>query len=140
LHMQDGEDEHKVTEIVDNLNSKLFFHGHPIYYKEAMDLGLKVSLPTDVEKELIWKLYLAYDLEMHLDEEFRFLDQFQQEKPDLQNGQSEIIDLPKMTGVYIESDVKTDIRTIDFQVLGIKDNNGVVQAQLLTKRMGWEIE
>lgn len=139
LHMSDKDDAHKIAELVDNLNSKLFFHGHPIHYKEAQKLGLKVKLANKEEQELMWKLYLAYEEEMHLDEEFRFLDYFLAQKPQTQHGQVEIIDMPKVKGVYIESEKRTDVRTVDFQVYG-QNQNGVVNAQLLTNRIGWEKE
>src|SRR5690606_18989388 len=92
LHMSDTDDAHKIAELVDNLNSKLFFHGHPIHYKEAQKLGLKVKLANKEEQELMWKLYLAYEEEMHLDEEFRFLDYFLAQKPQTTHGQVEIVD------------------------------------------------
>lgn len=140
LHMKDGTEDHKIADIVDNLNSKLFFHGHPIHHKEAQKLGLKVKLATKPEQDLIWNLYLAYEKEMNLDEEFRFLDMFLSQHPQLTNGQSEVIDLPKVKGVYIESATRTDVRTVDFQVFGQGIQNGIINTQLLTKRAGWEQE
>ena len=38
LHMDMSKEEHKINEIVDNLTSKLFFHGHPINRDEAKHL------------------------------------------------------------------------------------------------------
>ena len=39
LHMDPRKDEHRIREIVDNLTSKLFYHGHPINRTEARDAG-----------------------------------------------------------------------------------------------------
>jgi hypothetical protein len=63
-HM-DEKSGHMIDEIVENMTSKLFFHGHPINRKEAKDdLGLKVKmdLPPEVETA-IWNLYLDYEKE-----------------------------------------------------------------------------
>lgn len=139
LHMKDGADDHKIAEIVDNLNSKLFFHGHPIHYKEGQKLGLKVKLASSAQQALIWKLYLAYEEAMNLDEEFRPIDYFIQQQPALPDGQSAVVDMPVVKGVYIESAVRTDVRTATFQVLGQKQG-GIVNTQLLTSRIGWEKE
>lgn len=139
LHMQNSEDEHKISEIVDNLNSKLFFHGHPIHYKEAQQLGLKVRLASANEQKIMWNLYLEYEKEMKLDEEFRFLDYFLSQRPQSSPGSVEILDMPKVKGVYIESAKRTDVRTADCQVLGM-NNNGIVNGQLLTNRISWEKE
>lgn len=139
LHMKDGADDHKIAEIVDNLNSKLFFHGHPIHYQEAQKLGLKVKLASKPEQKLMWDLYLAYEEAMELDEEFRFLDYFLTQQPTLAVGQSVTVDMPKVKGVYIESSARTDVRTASFQILGV-NQGGIVNAQLLTTRIGWEKE
>lgn len=142
LHMKDGTDDHKIDEIVDNLNSKLFFHGHPIYYKEALELGLKVKLANKTEQDLIWKLYEEYESAMSLDEEFRPVDYFLAHRPTPStppNQQPLIVDLPKVKGVYIESMIRTDARTADFQVLG-NESQGIVNTQVLTNRISWEEE
>jgi hypothetical protein len=62
-HMQPA-DEHSISEIVENMASKLYFHGHPINRKEAkVDLKLKVvEPPLDIEK-LMWELYLDFEEE-----------------------------------------------------------------------------
>jgi hypothetical protein len=43
-HMVGHDDEHVISEVVENLASKLYFHGHPINRREARDdLKLKVA-------------------------------------------------------------------------------------------------
>lgn len=74
-HMKDA-DDHVITEIVENLASKLFFHGHPINRKEAKeDLHLKVTsdLVPDLETAM-WNLYLDYDVEFKNQEVFHEVD------------------------------------------------------------------
>ncbi|MCL4190097.1 MAG: hypothetical protein KJZ87_00015 [Thermoguttaceae bacterium] len=61
-HMKES-DQHIVSEIVENMASKLYFHGHPINRQEAKnDLRLKVNLdlPPDLESSM-WQLYCQYE-------------------------------------------------------------------------------
>ncbi len=56
-------DEHTISEIVENMASKLYFHGHPINRKEAKeDLRLKVvdELPPELEA-CMWNLYTDFE-------------------------------------------------------------------------------
>lgn len=63
-HM-DSTDPHVIDEIVENLASKLYFHGHPINRKEAkQDLKLKVLMELKPGLEsAMWDLYLSYERE-----------------------------------------------------------------------------
>jgi len=63
-HMKEASD-HTIQEIVENLASKLYFHGHPINRQEAKsDLNLKVmtELPPTLET-VMWELYLDFEAE-----------------------------------------------------------------------------
>jgi len=63
-HMKDTSD-HTINEIVENMASKLYFHGHPINRQEAkVDLSLKVltDLPPELEAA-IWDLYVDFEAE-----------------------------------------------------------------------------
>ncbi len=63
-HMKDA-DEHTIKELVENMASKLYFHGHPINRQEAKD-DLKLKVTTDIAPELeaaMWSLYLDYEEE-----------------------------------------------------------------------------
>lgn len=63
-HMADS-DAHKIDEIVENMASKLYFHGHPINRREARDdLRLKVGVDLAPELETaMWDLYRDYESE-----------------------------------------------------------------------------
>jgi hypothetical protein len=63
-------DDHTIGEIVENMASRLYFHGHPINRREAREeLGLSnVKDPdTDLEK-MIWDLYQVYEGEFRNNE------------------------------------------------------------------------
>jgi hypothetical protein len=57
--------KHQVSEIVETMASKLYFHGHPISRKEAKEeLKLKVNYELSPELEsAMWSLYLDYEKE-----------------------------------------------------------------------------
>jgi hypothetical protein len=56
-------DDHTIREIIENMASKLYFHGHPINRREARDdLGLKVVIDLAPELEsVMWELYREYE-------------------------------------------------------------------------------
>jgi hypothetical protein len=63
-HMPDTED-HTIEEIIENMASKLYFHGHPINRVEAKNdlrLKVKIELPPALESA-IWDLYKDYEVE-----------------------------------------------------------------------------
>ena len=61
----ESDDRHAIDEIVENMASKLYFHGHPINRHEAKkDLKLKVAVELQPELEsAIWNLYLDFERE-----------------------------------------------------------------------------
>lgn len=62
-HMSE-ENSHTIDEIVENMASKLYFHGHPINRKEAKDeLHLKVVKPEPDLEGVMWDLYREYEAE-----------------------------------------------------------------------------
>src|SRR3972149_2180085 len=63
-HMK-SEDEHVIDEIVENMASKLYFHGHPFNRNEATkDLKPKINLDLVPELEsAMWNLYKDFESE-----------------------------------------------------------------------------
>lgn len=61
-HME-GDADHIIDELVENMTSKLYFHGHPINRKEAsQDLKLKVCPnPSQDLEGLMWELYRSFE-------------------------------------------------------------------------------
>src|SRR5439155_7050878 len=64
-HMKEDKDEHVIDEIIENMASKLYFHGHAINRVEARE-ELKLKVVTDLPASLeatMWNLYKDYDIE-----------------------------------------------------------------------------
>lgn len=72
-HMGDSA-PHEIEQIIDNLKSNLFYHGHPINRDEAKnDLKLKVEDPIPEVESLMWDLYCQYETELRIKEPFNVL-------------------------------------------------------------------
>jgi hypothetical protein len=70
IHMKEATDEPLISQIVDNLAEKLYYHNYVIGRQEAKSLGLKVVNPPEKLEEKLWNLYKAYQSEMGLGETF----------------------------------------------------------------------
>jgi len=80
-HMAEGQ-EHEIDQLIDNLKSNLFYHGHPINRKEAKDdLKLKVVNAPDDLAEVMWSLYEEYEGALKLRETFQPLHELLEVQP-----------------------------------------------------------
>jgi hypothetical protein len=71
-HMILDNQDNEIDQIIDNLKSNLFYHGHPINRKEArVDLKLKVTDAPDDLADVMWKLYLEYENVLKMTEPFQ---------------------------------------------------------------------
>jgi len=62
---------HKISTLIEELTTRLYYHGHPIGRREAADdLNLHVVDPTPDVEQAMWALYLAYELELEMDKVF----------------------------------------------------------------------
>ncbi|MBD2098473.1 hypothetical protein H6F90_25715 [Trichocoleus sp. FACHB-591] len=143
LHMDLKKDEHKINEIVDGLTSKLFFHGHPINRNEAKEqIGLPtIEFPSSSLEELMWELYLDYEHEIHMEEPFNPAMEWSTQFPTAQAGHLPVLTTKETAKlVYVESAARTDIYTCDYQIVGQKSPEGIVQATFLLQNGGWSVE
>jgi hypothetical protein len=142
LHMNMSTDEHKVNEIVDNLTSKLFYHGHPINRREAKEqVGLeKVDYPPSIVEDLMWRLYLHYEQEIKMEEPFQpameFVSQVQQPSSNALN----VTNAETAKLAFVESLQRTDVLSIDYQLSGIPQPDGSTRVNMIARRQGWVTE
>jgi hypothetical protein len=57
-------------ELLEQLTTKLYYHGHPINRIEAKQIGLPVADPQPAVEEALWNLYLAYERDMEMTRPF----------------------------------------------------------------------
>jgi hypothetical protein len=75
-------DEHEIEQLIDNLKSNLFYHGHPINRDEAKnDLNLKSEAPSAEVETIMWDLYRQYEDDLKLKEPFNPLRELELKSP-----------------------------------------------------------
>jgi hypothetical protein len=81
-HMPETEREHEIDQIIENLKSNLYFHGHPINRIEAKtDLNLKVENASDELEQIMWALYEEYSKELKIMERFNPIHEWDIQQP-----------------------------------------------------------
>lgn len=140
LHLNPKTEEHSITEIVDNLTSKAYFHGHPINRKEAKEqIGISfIENPnSDVEKTM-WALYKEYEAEMMMEEPFNFVLEWVAAFPDAKPDEQHITEPRECSLAFIESSNLTDRFSMRYQVAGSKDKTGMATATFIKLEQGWK--
>lgn len=141
LHLNKTQDQHKIDDIVENLTSKLYYHGHPINRKEAKEqIGLtNVEYASPELEDFMWQLYLTYEDEIKSEEPFNPLMDFVAANPNLALNANNILNI-SCKSVFIESVNRTDYYEIDYSIFGTKLANGTYQIAANTMSQGWKIE
>jgi hypothetical protein len=133
-HMKES-DEHTINEIVENMASKLYFHGHPINRKEAkQDLKLKVvdKLPAELETAL-WDLYKEFETEFDNQSPFSPAGDLALDS----GGAQEAIKEYTLVHAMIESEGLSSVHTTRrrYTVRIIQPGKKVIEEDILTQ--GW---
>lgn len=149
--------EHDVTELVDKLTSRLYYHGHTIGRTEARD-DLKLNFveeATPSVADAMWSLYEAYADDMLLDTEFNFflaaMDGTSPAVPappkvsgaQLVPSQPTVVTkrLDPMIAAMIESSVRTDRKVNEFEVTLTRDWKGEIESSgLMIVGDRWEVD
>lgn len=141
LHMDPDDQSHRVQTIVDNLTSKLFYHGHPINRTEAAELGLStVSDPPRAVERAMWNLYLQYEAEMKMNVPFDTPMEFVAEFPAQVVGAQDIGAEREAKICYIESADSTDVCSMKYRLSGQKLPNHSTSVTMITTERGWRKE
>jgi len=142
LHMNPDDNAHRVTNIVENLTSKSFFHGHPINRTEARDhVGLTtLEMPTAAVEKAMWRLYLEYEKEMQMDSAFDAASEFLAEHPAM--NVNDIAKTARKTArlAFVESAERTNMFKMDYELVGQKLPNHATSVTLIASSKGWTTE
>lgn len=140
LHMDQATQSHTIQEIVDNLTSKSYYHGHPINRFEAKEhVGIKTVVnPSQKVEKFIWRLYLDYETEMKLDQPLDVISQFLAEHPNLVEGAHATTNPENSRIVCIESTPLADFYDVEYEIYGEKPpaTPGLRLAKVV-RRQGW---
>lgn len=140
LHMDKATQAHIIEEIVDNLTSKSYYHGHPINRLEAKEhVGIKTVVnPTQKVEKLIWRLYLDYEEEMKLDQPFDVVSQFLAQHPALVEGQHATTNPETARLVCIESRSFADSYDLEYEIYGEKPPAAPgLRVAVVARKQGW---
>lgn len=137
-HMRENSNDHEISEIVETMASKLYFHGHPINRKEAKDdLHLKVAenLPEGLEY-LMWNLYQDFEKELRNQEVFNPTSVLANAQSNAQPGQP-ITQEVTLQHAIIESTKKSSVYETKrrYVQLPIQPGQVAIQEDLLSQ--GW---
>ena len=142
LHMDPSDNAHRVSNIVDNLTSKSFYHGHPINRTEARDqVGLTtLEDPSDAVSRAMWRLYLEYEKEMQMDAPFDVASEFMSEHPAQNPGDTATTTKKVAKMAYIESVESTDYFRMEYELFGAKQPNHATMVTTIASKRGWTKE
>lgn len=141
LHIKDSKRQHEIDEIVDNLTTKLYYHGHPINREEAKtQIGLKTIInPSSQLEKKMWDLYLEYELEMKLDIPYIPLFDFIEAFPNIDGNLQTLKDTAKLA--YIESQNRTDCHIYSYEIDGSKSAaDNMIRINQKIVYSGWKTE
>jgi len=140
LHMNRKDQAHKISEIVDSLTSKLFYHGHPINRIEARD---EIEIPTinfppsNVETAM-WELFLEYESEMSLDSPFDPAMEFLGEFPAIKPTETKVTGPKTARVAFIESVHHTDNFVAQYTLSGTMQPDGSTRVMTIYGKRKWE--
>jgi hypothetical protein len=157
LRKDEAMDAHDVTELIENLTSQLYFHGHPINRIEARDdlrLGFVEDATPEVEAAM-WDLYRAYVTEMRLNEPWLPAQEAYAVNPLAAPNPPTMImtaagpqhvftapatatvNLASVKAVMVESTQRTDVHQVEFEVTLKREWNGELGANVFPRTAVW---
>jgi len=140
LHMQESQ-EHEIEQLIDNLKSNLFYHGHPISRKEAMnDLKLKVLIPSPDVEDLMWQLYLQYESDLRITEPFFPSRELELKVPQAPGPTPAVREarLDPIFGAYVESSARSDVFKTDLTVKRLVVNTPFGPQEAIQQEIIWQ--
>lgn len=150
-------DDHSISEIIEKLTSKLYFHGHPIHRSEARDelkLPYVMDAPDNVA-DAMWALYEAYADDLSLDRAFNPFDEATGGTPTALPNPPQIVGpgqiVPSIPSVHrarledvphaiVESISRSDRFMVTYDAVIAREWNGPANANLSIWKAAWEQE
>lgn len=131
-------------ELLEQLTTKLYYHGHPINRIEAKALGLPVAKAAPPVEEALWNLYLGYERAMQLTKTFDpvsiALTAGITPPPSPNPQQLQWAPLPGLTMVpmvMVESEARADIFEQELQISVARGPMGMYYGNSVALRAEW---
>jgi Serine dehydrogenase proteinase len=131
-------------DLLEQLTTKLYYHGHPISRDEAITLGLPVIKPDDTVERALWDLYLAYETNMAMTSRFdpvaTALSSGVEVPTSMTPQQLQWVQLPDMMTapmVIVESEAEADIFEQDLQLSIARGPLGMYYSNSVAVRAEW---
>ena len=144
-HMPEAEHEHDIDQLIENLKSNLFFHGHPINRVEARDdLKLKVEDASATLEAQLWSLYEEYAQELQVTERFNTTHEWEIRQPPAPTSPTPpppVVANVRIDGAkaaYLESVDSSHVFLIDIAIERVKINTPFGQQDATKQEMVWQ--
>ena len=141
-HMPRPEQEHEIEQLVEDLKSNLFFHGHPINRAEARDdLKLKVEDAPATLEPLMWSLYEEYAGDLQIDERFITTHEWeirQPAPPAPPAAPAPMVRIESAKGAYLEAVNQSNVFLIDLTIERTKINTPFGPQDATKQEMLWQ--
>jgi len=135
-------DEHR--DLLEQLTTKLYYHGHPINRIEAKELGLPIAKANPSVESALWDLYLAYEEEMNMTAPFDpvALALAGGLEPPISPAPQQLIfapfhELVTAPMVIVESEDRCDTYESDLQISLARGPMGVFHGNVVAMRTEW---
>jgi hypothetical protein len=138
---------HKVSTLIEELTTKLYYHGHPIGRREAKeDLDLHVENPPPDVESAMWDLYLAYEKHLEMDLVFDPLSSAlvtpgfvlqPPPPPDAPPPAWSVVTLPPIRLALVEGEQHGDFFEQELRVAATPAQDGGIAANVTVLRSGW---
>jgi Serine dehydrogenase proteinase len=132
----DGSD---VDRLIDELTTKLYYHGHPINRTEARELGLHVD--DDPSREVaaaMWELYKAYETDMEMERPFDPIAEAADRIPvPPPGGSPKAASVGTLRRVVVESEARADAFELDLEITLGRNSEGALTASTVSTNIGW---
>ena len=136
------EQEHR--DLLEQLTTKLYYHGHPINRIEAKELGLPIAKPNAPVESALWDLYLAYEEEMSMTAPFDPVAVALAGglEPPISPGPQQLIyapfqELVTAPMVIVESEKRCDAYEQDLQISLARGPMGMYHGNVVAMRTEW---
>jgi hypothetical protein len=131
-------EQHAIDQLLEELTTKLYYHGHPINRGEAKrDLDLHIADPSKKVEKAMWDLYLAYEAELEMKQMFDSIAAGLASGATITPAAWSSAAIPTIRLAVVESETKGDLLEQDMYVSIAQGGDGSIAANAAALRTEW---